>query len=55
MPLMHSENVEDCQLCADVLQHMIDQLKSAPGDEKDSNEKDAIAEEVKAAEPLTES
>lgn len=27
MPLMHSENVEDCQLCADVLQHIIDHLR----------------------------
>ena len=55
MPLMHSENVEDCQLWADVLQHMIDQLKSAPCDsEKDSIDKDGSAEEVKATEPVTE-
>lgn len=55
MPLMHSENVEDCQLCADVLQHMIDQLKKAPGDsDKESNEKDGSAEETKAVEPLTD-
>lgn len=28
MPLMHSESEEDCQLCADVLQLMIDEIKS---------------------------
>ena len=27
MPLMHSEHIDDCQLCADVLQNMIENLK----------------------------
>ena len=26
MPLMHSESVEDCQLCIDILQKMIEEF-----------------------------
>ena len=27
MPLMHSESLEDCQLCVDIIQKMSDELK----------------------------
>jgi len=27
MPLMHSESVEDCQLCVDIIQEMMDELQ----------------------------
>lgn len=44
MPLMNSETEEDCQLCADVLSQMIDQLKADKMNEKLDEAVDEAAE-----------
>lgn len=33
MPLMHSEDIDDCQLCADVFNHIIEHLKKGQHDD----------------------
>ena len=49
MPLMNSESEDDCQLCADVLSQMIDQLKDAKFVQKAQVEGEVVDEATEAA------